>query len=119
MICREELLAYVKETYAIEPDHPWKQYPQNAVLRHSKNRKWFGLIMEVSSKKLGMKDDTMLEILDVKCDPLMMGSLMGQPGVFPAYHMSKAHWITIVLSSEFPKESVLELLDLSYTLTQS
>ena len=32
-------------------------------------------------------------IMDVKCGPLLGGSYLGKPGVVPAYHMNKTHWL--------------------------
>lgn len=43
---REEVFDYCRQQYKTEPDYPWKDY--NAVLRHSDNNKWYGLVMTVS-----------------------------------------------------------------------
>ena len=34
---------------------------------------------------------------NVKSDPLLIGSLRGQDGYFPAYHMNKEKWLSIQL----------------------
>ena len=60
-------------------------------------QKWFGLLMSVSPQSLRISGDARIDILNVKCDPLLIGSLRLKPGFFPAYHMNKRHWITIRL----------------------
>lgn len=116
MIQRAEILAYVREKFDTEPDYPWHKYPDYAVLRH-KNGKWYGLIMNVQSKKLGLIGNDNIEILNVKCDPVLNGFLKSMQGVLPAYHMNKDHWITIMMNSSFAKEDIYDLINSSYELT--
>ena len=44
---RLELKQYIAETYGIEPDCPWIKNPNFEVYRHSNNKKWFALIMDI------------------------------------------------------------------------
>ena len=53
--------------------------------------------MDVPKKKLGLQGEEMLEVVDFKCDPILIGTLREEPGFFPAYHMSKDNWITVAL----------------------
>lgn len=50
---RTELEEYIKDTYHAEPDYPWIKYPHYEVFRHSHNKKWFALIMDIPKHKLG------------------------------------------------------------------
>lgn len=113
---REEIFEYVKEKYNTTPDYPWNKFPNYAVLRHDKNEKWYGLIMNVEKNKLNLDGDDKVDILDLKCEPELVGSLQKEEGFLPAYHMNKEHWITIVLNTQ-SKKKILELLDESYRLT--
>jgi predicted DNA-binding protein (MmcQ/YjbR family) len=117
MITREEILAHVKQTYHVTADYPWSTSPTHAVLRHEANKKWFALIMEVPKCKLGLDGDALVDIIDLKCNPLLIGALRAEPGVFPAYHMNKEHWITIRLDSPFLRDTLYQLIDESYHLT--
>ncbi len=116
---REEVLAYVKERYRTEPDHPWKNDPRGAVLRHDDNRRWYGVLLYVSRRKLGLAEPEPVDILNVKCDPVMGEVLRSQPWIFPAYHMNHLEWISILLDGSAPRDRVLDLLDISYSLTAS
>ena len=94
---RAELESFIMETYNAETDYPWLKYPNYEVFRHCNNRKWFALIMDVPKNKLGLQGEEMLEVVDFKCDPILIGTLREEPGFFPAYHMSKDSWITVAL----------------------
>lgn len=72
---REELEAYILNHYATLPDYPWADTPRAAVFRHTDNQKWFALLMEVPRDKLGLPGTEMLDIVNFKCDPILISSL--------------------------------------------
>ena len=115
---REELEAYILNHYSTEPDYPWADTPRAAVFRHTGNRKWFALVMDVPRDKLGLAGTETLDIVNFKCDPILIASLRGETGIFPAYHMNKASWITAALDGSVPAETIELLLDVSYELTK-
>lgn len=112
---RRAVFEYVRQNYGVTPEYPWNDC--SAVLRHRENRKWFGLIMEISRGKLGFPDDTPIDVLNVKCDPVLVGVLLAKPGFHRAYHMNKEKWVTIRLDGSVGAAEVKELLDYSYALT--
>lgn len=114
---RQEVFSYVKRKYGTDPDYPW--FDINAVLRHAANNKWYGLIMEVGRDKLGLCGDGTVDVITVKCDPMLGGSLRTQEGFHPAYHMNKDKWITIRLDGSVSDEETKNLIDLSYKLTEA
>ena len=77
---REELEEWIREQYGAEPDHPWMDSPEYAVFRHAGNRKWFALIIEVPKDKLGLPGKGLLSVVNLKCGPLLTGSLRGKAG---------------------------------------
>ena len=115
---REELEAYILNHYSTLPDYPWADTPRAAVFRHADNRKWFALVMEVPRDKLGLPGTEKFDIVNFKCDPILIASLRGETGIFPAYHMSKSSWITVALDGSVLAETVELLLDVSYELTK-
>ncbi len=58
-----------------------------------------------------------LDVLNLKSDPMLIGSLRGQDGYFPAYHMNKEKWISVLLGKPELDDSIKDLLALSYELT--
>ena len=53
----------------------------------------------------------------VKADPLLVASLRGEPGFFPAYHMNRERWISVALDGSVPGETLGMLLAQSYAAT--
>lgn len=115
---REELERYILATYPAEDDRPWLEYPQHQVFRHTANKKWFALAMTITRDKLGLPGDGFIDAVNLKCDPLLLGSILQEPGFFPAYHMNKTHWLTAALDGSAEDEKLLFLLDMSYALTR-
>ncbi len=115
---RSALEAYIAETYNAQADHPWAKYPRDEVFRHSNSGKWFALVMEVPKARLGLAEDGNLDVVNLKCDPIVIGSLRGRPGFFPAYHMNKDSWITVALDGSVDPDEVKALLDMSFELTR-
>ena len=115
--CRAQVFRYAAEQYGTLPEYPWARLPDHAVLRRQNNRKWFALLMPVGRDKLGLPGDGMVDVLNVKCDPLLTGALRREPGILPAYHMNKDKWISVLLDGTVPQEEIFRLIDLSYQLT--
>lgn len=111
------LFEYARENFESDPEYPWKNYPDYAVLRHHNNGRWFGLVMNISGEKLGLKNEDNVDILNVKVRPEDVGSLRQIEGIFPAYHMNKEHWISVLLESSVSSLEIYELLKDSYLLT--
>ena len=118
-ISRTAIFAYAKAQHGTAPEYLWAKFPNYAVLRHPQNQKWYAILMEVPPKKLGLEGQALIDIIDVKCDPLMIGSLRESKGILPAYHMNKNGWITLLLDGSVPKNQVLALLELSFAMTES
>ncbi len=114
---RQKLEQHITEKYSIEPEYPWVKMPTFAVFRHSNNKKWFAVIMTITKDKLGFDSMENIDVVNLKCDQLLMGSVLNEQGIFPAYHMSKTHWISVALDGSAQEDKVKWLLDLSYDLT--
>ena len=115
---RAELERYIAEGYSTQGENPWAQSPTNTVFRHRHNRKWFAIIMDISKEKLGLPGEEIISVVNVKCDPRLIGSVREEPGIFPAYHMNKAHWLTVALDGTADEGKLKFLLDMSYELTR-
>ena len=113
-----ELIQYVTQTYHAAPEYLWADYPQTFVFRHANNRKWFGVGMEVERSKLGLPGEGPVFLLDVKTGPIIGGSYLGQPGITKAWHMNKNHWLGVLLDGSAEDQTIKELLDVSYSLTE-
>lgn len=111
---RQRIETHIQETFCTPPEHLWAQYPDYAVFRHPSSRKWFAIIMAISADKLGLGSDRPVDVLNLKCGPLLLGPLLDEPGFFPAYHMNKHSWVSILLDNTAADERIATLLELSY-----
>lgn len=114
---KQDFQKYIFEVYGVMPDFPWESNPTFAVYRHSNNRKWFALVMDIPKSRLGLREDGMIDVVNLKCDPVLIGSLRSEKGIFPAYHMSKDKWISVALDGSVDDEQIKMLLDMSFELT--
>ena len=116
---RNELKNYIYETYCIKPDCPWIKYPSYEVFRHADNKKWFAVIMDIPKAKLGINEDGNISVVNLKCDTLMIGDILSEKGIYPAYHMNKAYWVTAALDGSADDETVKMLTRMSFKLTET
>ena len=116
---RQELTDYIFDAFSVEPDYPFPRDDVTCVFRHTDNRKWFGIMMKIPYRTLGMNRGGETDIVNIKCDPVLMGSLRGKPGFRPAYHMNKDKWITILLDGSAGREEVTALVDMSFRMTET
>lgn len=80
--------------------------------------KMFALLGQcgTTGKELG-PDFANYHFLNLKCDPeeaIMLRDVF--PEVRSAYHMSKKHWISVVLKDSMPEREIERLIDRSYGL---
>lgn len=115
---RQALIAYALERYGAEPEYLWKKYPRYFVLRRPDDRRWFALVMDVPLDRLGLEGDGAVDIVDVKCGPILLGSYLDRAGFLPAYHMSKTNWISVRLDGSAGDADIAALLDISYDLVK-
>lgn len=115
---RYELQTYIENTYSAAGENLFAKDPATCVFRHRSNRKWFGVIMEIPKGKLGLQETGSICVVNLKCDPRLIGSFRLEPGIYPAYHMSKAHWLTVSLDGTVPEDKLRFLLEMSYDLTK-
>lgn len=114
---RDEIFRIAEETYGVQPEFLWEDAPLHGVLRRPDNRKWFGIVMRIRYRNLGLPSEEPVDVLNLKCGPLLLGSLLPQEGFFPAWHMQKTAWVSILLDGTVPPEEIAPLLEISWDMT--
>ena len=114
---KQQFLSYCLSTYGTSPDYPFEEDFVTAVLRHADNRKWYALVMHVSRRKFGFDSDEIIDVVNLKLPTEMFGSFGADDGVYPAYHMNKLHWISVLLP-DAPDDVVQFLVNASYEVTK-
>ena len=122
-----KVVEHIKTEFGVEAEFLWpEKYPSYCVFRHGDNRKWFALVATVSSKSLSMEikdgengcENDEIEIINLKFDKNQTYDFAETSDrIFPAYHMNKNNWITVVLDGGVSDEMVFELIRKSYLLT--
>ena len=115
---KQEYLDYCHRTYGTLPDYPFEDLHETAVLRHGDNRKWYAIVMRVSRRKFGFESDEVIDVVNLKRPLEMFGSFGTGDGVYPAYHMNKLHWVSVLLS-DAPEDVVSFLTNVSFEATKA
>ncbi len=114
---KQAFLNHCLNTYNTTADYPFEEDIETAVLRHSSNRKWYAIVMRVPRRKFGFDSDEVIDVVNLKLPLEMFGSFDAADGVYPAYHMNKLHWISVLLPDA--TDDLIEfLVNASYEATK-
>ena len=105
----------IKDKYDITPEFLWVDYPDFGIFRNKRNQKWFGLIMNIPKEKLIKNAKDNIDVLNIKLDK-EVSEYIKIKGIYPAYHMNKSYWVTIILDDTLTDEYIMDLINKSYEL---
>ncbi len=109
----------IRLQYGDLPEFLWDKYGAEnyGAFRNPVNHKWYGLIMDIDRKKL--KDGSgACDVINVKADPELVPALIEKGGFYPAYHMNKKNWITVILDDTVPDAEIMKLIAESHRFTE-
>ena len=112
------LMEYCERKFGTEPEAPWEDSPDAYTFKTAKRNKWYALFMTIPYKSLGLVAKGTLDVVNIKLPPEKVLDLIDRVHFYPAYHMNKKHWITIVLDKEADEPLVQQLLEESYGLVE-
>ena len=112
------LMEYCERKFGTEPEAPWEDSPDAYTFKTAKRNKWYALFMTIPYKSLGLVAKGTLDVVNIKLPPEKVLDLIDRVHFYPAYHMNKKHWITIVLNKEVDEPFVQQLLEESYGLVE-
>ncbi len=111
------IASLIKDKYKDEPDFEWEKFPGYATFKNKDNNKWYAIIMNIDKNKLDEKTNGEVEIINIKLNPDEIVDLLKLNGFYPAYHMNKKSWISIILNNNLSDEYIMNLIDESYRYT--
>ncbi|MGF0111990.1 MmcQ/YjbR family DNA-binding protein [Streptococcus sp. SGI.013] len=104
----------IKEKWGDLPDYPFAKLPTYGAFRHPANNKWYALVSQIPRDKLdGSGSQEQVEIVNLKVYGREIAELLSQPGIYPAYHMSKKSWVSVLLDDIVEDEAIFALLEKS------
>jgi predicted DNA-binding protein (MmcQ/YjbR family) len=65
----------------------WEKSPNFTTFKHVNNKKWFVLVADIPYEKLQINKDGVVDFINLKNIPEMIGSLRMEKGILPAYHI--------------------------------
>ena len=97
------------ELYGDKPDFPWRKN-DGGVFRNPDSGKWYGLIMNIDKRKLNPELSGAVDVMNLKIAADKIPELIKRNGIYPAYHMNKKYWISVVLNDVLPDNTVMDLI---------
>ena len=103
----------IDQEYAVLPEFLWERDPSSGVFRNKSSGKWFGIVMNIDRSKIIPDKTGKVEVLNLKLDYQKSHFT----GVYPAYHMNKKSWVSIILDDTLTDEEIMEMVSVSYELS--
>ena len=116
----ERLVDYVATTYGLAPAHPFKRHPEIIGFKVPTVDKLFGIFLPVDYCRLdktSTRTDQVL-VLNLKGQPEHIVERIDNERYFPAYHMNKRHWFSLLLDAQTDWDQLTSLLAESYRLVK-
>lgn len=111
-------IEYVLRKYGDELEFLWTKFPDNAIWRRKDNQKWYGAILTVNGKKIGLNTDEIVEIIDLRMKAENRNDILSREHYYPGWHMNKKSWYTIVLDDCIADEEIKLRITESYELAK-
>ena len=108
----------IKEKYKDEPEFLWSKFPEFRIFRNKDNKKWYAIIMNITKNKLNLNSNDEVYIINIKLDPEEIETLLDNNKFYPAYHMNKKYWITIILDENISDNEIMNFINKSYCLSK-
>ncbi|MCR4630637.1 MAG: MmcQ/YjbR family DNA-binding protein [Treponema sp.] len=114
---KERYVDFLQSYFKAPGDNPWVAEPyDSSTVYRCPNNKWFALIMQIKFKNLGIESDEPVWAVNLKAENVE--AITDRKSIFPAYHMNKKYWITVLLTGVTDFEKLCELTKKSFALVQ-
>ena len=113
----KEVIEYIKNKYNDDLEFLWEKFDDNAIWRNKKNNKWYGLLVTLSERKIGIESDKVINMIIIRYQPENIENIVDNKLIYPGYHMNKRSWITIKLDDTMEIEKIYRYIDNSYDIS--
>lgn len=113
---KTQIMQWLTDTYGTIPEMTWEDSPTYFTFKTAKTDKWYALFMDIAPKCLSLEGDAPVQVVNLKADAEDVKNAVDNLHVFPAYHMNKQHWLTVLLNASTDVTQLKNLLAKSYVL---
>ena len=112
----QRINAYICETYGGKPEFLWPSIPSYAAFRLEGSKKWYAIMGSVPLYKLDAASDSHkeVEVINVKVDSTKIKDILSRKGFYPAFHMNKKCWVSIILDDTLVDAEIEAMIQASY-----
>ncbi len=112
----KRIYEFIYETYDVMPEFLWPSIPTYAAFRRKQGGKWFAVIgsvprCRVDPVSLSAQD---VEVINVKVSKDRIDALLAGKGIYPAFHMNKKCWVSIIFDDTLPDADIRRMVGESY-----
>ncbi len=100
------LIADAEKIWGETPEFLWEGSPDCCILRNRESGKWYAVFMVVPLAKFFPGTEGKTEVVNLRADAAAMSD--GEH-VFPAFHMNKKSWISVLTDRGYDYENILAL----------
>ncbi len=110
----------IEKKYGDAPIYKWNKYPDFCVFQNGKTNKWYALVMTIAGEKFNLNIDNIdnIDVINIKLDVNKIVDLQQEQSFYPAYHMNKKYWISILLDDSISDDTIMDLIDESYQFSR-
>ena len=103
---------HIAAAFGDAPEFLWKRFPGYAIYRHPGSKKWYAVIGNILRNKVdrAAANAQEVEALNLKADKAQVPALLQRTGIYPAWHMDKKSWLTIILDDTLPDGEIAPLI---------
>ncbi len=112
----KKIIAHIEKKYGDSCEHLWAKSPENAIFRRQDNRKWYAVLITLSKRKLGIDSDELVNVMNLRIKPPELSKIVDGKKFFPAFHMNKSRWITIILDGSVNLKTIYKFIENSRVL---
>ncbi|MGT2886980.1 MmcQ/YjbR family DNA-binding protein [Streptococcus didelphis] len=108
----------IAENFDDPLDYPFEKNPDCSSYRVA--GKWYALIFPIEASKIitgsSKQEHRTVEIINLKVKTYQLDKLLQKKGIYPAYHMSKKSWVSIILDDNLNDQELWDLIEESRAL---
>ncbi len=113
---KKKYIEYIQNQFNVEGDNPFSEDSLDTMVFRTPKNSWFALLMTIKFKNLGIQNDSPVSVVNLKHRPEDISKIVDNKHIFNAYHMSKKHWISVILSDNLDFSVLQNLTEESFSL---